>query len=68
MKSKKNILSIIITIVLCLVFVAYGLVLAYMTTTQRSQNTHNSTIENQENKSSKEECDKEEVLNNKTLN
>lgn len=65
MKSKKNILSITITIVLCLVFVAYGLVLAYMTTTQRSQNTHNSAIENQENKSFKEEYDKEEVLNNK---
>ena len=44
MKSKKNILSITITIVLCLVFVAYGLVLAYHTNIKRNASREVNTV------------------------
>lgn len=49
MKSKKNILSITITTVLCLAFVVYGLVLAYSTNVKRNTLKQANTVTTQGN-------------------
>lgn len=49
MKSKKNILSITITTVLCVAFVVYGLVLAYSTNVKRNTLKQANTVTTQGN-------------------